>query len=727
MAADTPHIHDDVEACIDGIIQKVGHRIVLALPLGLGKACRITNAIYRRVEADPTLHLTIVTALSLARPRSHNDLEKRFLDPLMDRVFGDYPELAYLAPVRTNSLPTNIEVQEFFLDPGKCLNNAIAQQNYISSNYTHVIRDLLALGVNVCAQMVSREEIDGKTWYSLSCNPDLTPDLIRQMRASEHQDRGVAVVAEINENLPFMVNDAMVEPAAFDLVLESKTCTYTLPAPPNMAVGQIDHMIGLLASTLTRDGGTLQIGIGSLGDAIAYALRLRHQDNSAYRAALAALGIEKQFGPAIEAMGGLDVFDQGLYGSSEMFINGFLELYQSGVLKREVYPDETLQRLVNEGKIGPRIGPDILEVLLDAGVVQSRLTGADVDWLRRFGIFKESVAYEDGTLRVDPEIRIDADLNADGVVHDIVKHCLGPRLKQGIIMHGGFFLGPRNFYETLKTMGPAERKRFCMTSVMFVNQLYGNQTLAALQRTDARFYNTCMMVTLGGAACSDGLEDGRVVSGVGGQYNFVAMAHEVVGARSILMLRSTRSKHGQTTSNILARYGQLTIPRHLRDVVITEYGIADLRGKTDRDVIAALLNITDSRFQDRLMQTAQQNGKLQRDYRIPDAFRNNRPERLAEQFKTLQANGLCPAFPFGTDLTDIEIVLGKTLQALKAKLGTPGSAAKAAARALEVRTVPAAAVPYLERMGLASPENLKHKMARKIIVAELIAEGYVQR
>jgi acyl-CoA hydrolase len=39
-----------------------------------------------------------------------------------------------------------------------------------------------------------------------------------------------------------------------------------------------------------------------------------------------------------------------------------------------------------------------------------------------------------------------------------------------------------------------------------------------------------MMMTVGGAACSDGLENGKVVSGVGGQYNFVAMAHELPGA-----------------------------------------------------------------------------------------------------------------------------------------------------------------------------------------------------
>ncbi len=645
MTTDTPQIYSDVEACIDGILQKVGKRIVMALPLGLGKACRITNALYQRVAGDSDLHLTIVTALSLSRTVAHSDLEKRFIDPLMDRVFGDYPELAYVKPLRARSLPSNIKILEFFMAPGKSLNNPVEQQNYISSNYTHATRDMLAVGVNVCAQMVSQETIDGQIWYSLSCNPDLTLDMERQLRILEKQGQKVAFVAEINDNLPFMVNDAMVAPSFFDMVVDSPACTYTLPAPPNMAVGQTDHMIGFLASTLTRDGGTLQIGIGALGDAIAYALRLRHQENAAYREVLAALDIEAKFGDAITAMGGLDVFDRGLYGSSEMFINGFLELYHSGVLKREVYPDETIQRLVNEGKITPQIDKRTLEALLEAGAIAPQLSRSDVDWLRQFGIFKASVVYEDSLIRVNPDLLIGADLTKGDVMDAVVRHCLGDRLKMGTVMHGGFFLGPRNFYETLKDMDAVERKKFCMTSVMFVNQLYGNQTLATLQRTDARFFNTCMMATLTGAACSDGLEDGRVVSGVGGQYNFVAMAHELPGARSILMLRSTRRKQGKTTSNILGHYGQITIPRHLRDVVVTEYGIADLRGRTDQEVIAALINIADSRFQEELVLAAQKSGKLPRSYRISDAFRSNFPERLASNSLGSRRRGCFRHFP----------------------------------------------------------------------------------
>ena len=50
------------------------------------------------------------------------------------------------------------------------------------------------------------------------------------------------------------------------------------------------------------------------------------------------------------------------------------------------------------------------------------------------------------------------------------------------------------------------------------------------------------------------------------------------------MMRSVRDKEGKTpepTSNVVSNYGHITIPRHLRDIVITEYGIAELRSKTD--------------------------------------------------------------------------------------------------------------------------------------------------
>src|SRR2546428_3613906 len=135
-----------------------------------------------------------------------------------------------------------------------------------------------------------------------------------------------------------------------------------------------------------------------------------------------------------------------------------------------------------------------------------------------------------------------------------------------------------------------------MPRISFVNQLYGQEELKRAQRKAARFVNSGLIATLTGAIASEELEDGRVVSGVGGQYNFVAMAHALEDGRSILMVRSTFEKAGNRESNVRWSYGHITIPDHLRDLVVTEYGIADLRGRSDETVIKALLEVADSRF-----------------------------------------------------------------------------------------------------------------------------------
>ena len=99
---------------------------------------------------------------------------------------------------------------------------------------------------------------------------------------------------------------------------------------------------------------------------------------------------------------------------------------------------------------------------------------------------------------------------------------------------------------------------------------------------------------------------GRVVSGVGGQYNFVAQAHALPDARSILMLRAAREKDGKHTSNIVWSYGHITIPRHLRDVVITEYGVARLLDKNHRQRAEELIRIAHPDFRDELHKQAQE-------------------------------------------------------------------------------------------------------------------------
>ena len=65
-------------------------------------------------------------------------------------------------------------------------------------------------------------------------------------------------------------------------MLDSPATDFPLFAPPAEPITDTKYAIGLHAAGLVRDGGTLQIGIGQVGDALAQGLIVRHRDNAQY-------------------------------------------------------------------------------------------------------------------------------------------------------------------------------------------------------------------------------------------------------------------------------------------------------------------------------------------------------------------------------------------------------------------------------------------------------------
>jgi len=713
----------DTGACADAIIERVGKRLHVAAPLAVGKPNRLLNALYARAKADPEIELTLYTALTLERPKGASELETRFLGPFVERVFGDYPDLDYELDRTGDGLPDNVRVLEFYFPAGKYTGNAQAQRDYISSNYTHVARDLLDRDINVLVQQVARGEVDGKPMLSLSCNADVSPDLMTALQARERGGATVAFAAQINSQLPFMYGQALVKPGDFHFVIDSEDGHYQPFGPPRMSVSDADYMIGLYASSLVKDGGELQVGIGALSDAIVHALCMRQQDNASYQRVLQTLDVEKRFGAVIERKGETGTFEQGLFAATEMMVDGFMHLVERGIIKRRVYDDLPIQRLLNEGAITEEVTPHTLTALLEARALHSTLTERDVVYLRYYGVLHHDVGWQDGKLVAPGGERLDPNLTNPESLKKITDSCLGEQLKHGAIIHGGFFIGPQDFYRWLREMPETQRQRIHMKSISAINQLYGHEALDRLHRRHGRFVNTGMMVTMSGAVVSDGLEDGTVISGVGGQYNFVAMAQALPDGYSILQIRSTRMRHGELVSNVVWNYGHITIPRHLRDIVITEYGIADLRGKTDEEVIKALLCVTDSHFQDELLEKAKKSGKLADDYEIPAEHSNNTAEVYEEKLATLKTDGLFPAFPFGTELTDEEVVLGRALKVLKRKIESTTGALEALADGVVDGAIHGDVRPYLERMGLHEPSTLKETVYQRLLAAELRNEG----
>lgn len=706
-----------VEECVDRALAAVGKKLVLMAPLGLGKPVQLLNAFYHRAESDPEISLHIYTALCLELPPAGTGVEASLSGPIIKRLFGDYEELAFIKPVRSDTLPSNIQVSELYFKAGSMKNVPSAQRNYISSNYTHIARDMFDAGANVLVQLVAARETDEGLSVSLSCNPDTAMELFELYEGS---GKPCISIGQVHADLPYMENDAEIGVDGIDLLVSNPLYDKTLFAVPNTAVPILDYATALHASTLVPDGGTLQIGIGALGDAVAYSCLLRQQHNKEYRAAVAAITHQH-----VAVAGHDEVFDKGLYVSTEMFVNGMMHLIEQGVVKRKVYDNLALQLGLNSGAITEAIDEQLYDYSRAQGLIPPSLDQRSLAELKYWGILGPTDTLASGGLSVAGEL-VPNTMDDPATRAAILAQGRGRVLRHGRILHGGFFLGPADFYRKLRELDAAGQELICMTGVRRTNQLLLDYPLYCAQRRQARFINTGMMVTLTGAVASDALEDGTAISGVGGQYNFVAMAHDLPGGRSVLCIRSTRGAGKQLKSNVVPFYGHLTIPKHLRDIIVTEYGVADLRGQSDSEIIKRLINIADSRFQSELLEFAKNHGKLERDYRIPFEARNNTPERLQQALAPLSQVGLLPTYPFGTELTEQELALGASLRKIKALSEEPGQFISAAFKALLHRGDEAAAQPFLERVHLAHPETTKDFLIQQLLLLELEERGLLK-
>jgi len=582
------------EAIAAAIIDRTGGHIRLALPLGLGKPVTLVNALTRAVAERPDVRLSILTALTLERPAMSEGMAKRFLEPAADRLFGRYPPLDYAAMLRAGELPDNIDVSEFFLLAGRWIGVPDVQRRYIPSNYTHALDVLRAWRPNVLMQLLAPMGED----FSLSCNTDISADLMRDRRAGR-QD--FIVAGEPNANLPVLDGpEALLPRDEVDLLLDPAP-DFELFSVVKRPVGPAEHAIGLHVARTIRDGGTLQIGIGAIGDAVAHALMLRQSGRFDTITAASPFA-----GDAFDERG---KFGSGLYAVTEMLVDGLLQLFEAGIVRREV---------------------------------------------------------------------------------------------DGAAIHAGFFVDCRDFYDRLCALPEAERARIRMMPVSFTNQLYGDEAAKRAARTDARFVNSAMKATLLGGIVSDVTGSGAEVSGIGGQFNFVEQAFALDGARAILTLPATRTSKGKTTSNIVWEHPHESVPRAYRDVIVTEYGIADLRGARDEDAVLRMIGIADSRFQDELLDRAKSAGKVGRAATIDPARRLNTPDRLHDWLAPFDL----PDFPFGTDFDAQERQILPALALLSERQGDRAALLRLALRGLTARPRP----ELMARMGLDAPGSMAERL-----------------
>ncbi|MEP6624930.1 MAG: acetyl-CoA hydrolase/transferase C-terminal domain-containing protein [Acidimicrobiia bacterium] len=122
--------------------------------------------------------------------------------------------------------------------------------------------------------------------------------------------------------------------------------------------------------------------------------------------------------------------------------------------------------------------------------------------------------------------------------------------------------------------------------------------------------NGALTVDLHGQVVADSV-GAKQFSGIGGHEDFIAQSGLSLEDRSVVCLPSTAVVDAVRISRIVAELPQgwiVTTPRHQLDLVVTEHGVAHLRGRTVRERARALAEIADPAFRDELRAAAERLG-----------------------------------------------------------------------------------------------------------------------
>lgn len=201
-----------------------------------------------------------------------------------------------------------------------------------------------------------------------------------------------------------------------------------------------------------------------------------------------------------------------------------------------------------------------------------------------------------------------------GAVPDAVCSFLGDKKDLGL--HSEMISdGVLSLLETGVVNGKRKQRdvgRVCVTFLMGTRKLYDyvnnnpmikmlpvdvcNNPAVISQNDNVVSINSCVQVDLQGQICAEAIGL-RQISGIGGQMDFVRGANLSRGGRSIIALHSTtRDESESKIVPTITTGGPVTTGRCDVNYVVTEYGVAQLRGKTLRERAKRLIAIAHPKF-----------------------------------------------------------------------------------------------------------------------------------
>ncbi|MBL8165996.1 MAG: acetyl-CoA hydrolase/transferase family protein [Anaerolineae bacterium] len=246
--------------------------------------------------------------------------------------------------------------------------------------------------------------------------------------------------------------------------------------------------------------------------------------------------------------------------------------------------------------IQDQIATYIAELVPDAATLQMGIGGIPDAVLRRLTNHKN--------------LGIHTELFSNGVMEMIEYGVItnaAKNLHPGKVV-AGFALGTRSLYKFINDNPVFE----------FRPTEYVNDPFIIAQNDRMVSINSALEVDLTGQVCADSIGT-KFYSGVGGQVDFVRGASRSKGGKSFIALPSTAKQ--DTISRIVPQLkpgSGVTTSRNDVRFVATEYGVADLFGRSISERVQALINISHPKFRDELMEYAREQHYVGRVYAFGD-------------------------------------------------------------------------------------------------------------
>ena len=183
------------------------------------------------------------------------------------------------------------------------------------------------------------------------------------------------------------------------------------------------------------------------------------------------------------------------------------------------------------------------------------------------------------------------DLHDLGLHTEMATNTIGKLIEAGVIngarknfKHGQhLFIFAGGSPELYETLGRIDACRI-------VPAVYCADPMIIMKNDNMVSINTCVEMDLTGNICSESIGP-RIISGSGGAFDYVYGALHARGGRSIMAFTSKTRKGVSKIVPMLAQGAGVTIPRNYADYIVTEYGIAHLRGLSLKERALALISI----------------------------------------------------------------------------------------------------------------------------------------